>query len=278
MPPVFIDVRQVLDDLGVKPGDFWTRDRRDFGREPVHLPQMVDRPVGQGRSVSRRRSDGDEAVVGAFEFFECGVKATERPADLFVRWGSGDAEDGKPVGQGGPSVELGGGSGRDVEEASVLDPQLFEKRVNSADAELGEIGDPRAKMRRRDGGQAEDSPFPGGIGDELAGVEPSHAVADQVDGFVREGFEDLFAELLRSTDHAGRGVNPRHQHAVSRRLEDSWDPSEVPGERQRTQANPAKAEQTVSEDNRGLKPGAIRSGDCRGDDGGPHGWCSSKLS
>ena len=71
--------------------------------------------------------------------------------------------------------------------------------------------------------EAQDPPFPGGIGEQLPGIEPSHAMPDQVDRLIAERPLDLLAKPLGPTLHAGDRRDARDHHAVSPPRGASWE-------------------------------------------------------
>ena len=76
--------REVFDNFSVELEGL-TLDRAVLGGcEPVHLPQVIDRPTRQGLAEGIGRFHRDEAIVWAFNFRHHRMEAPERPAN-FVR-------------------------------------------------------------------------------------------------------------------------------------------------------------------------------------------------
>ena len=163
-----------------------------------------------------------------------------------------------PLGAGWPSVERAGRAAGDVEEPRVVDVQGLEQPVDPAEADLGEIGQRRAEVRRADRRQAEDEPGPLAR-EQGAGVEPAHAVADQVDRLVGERLADLPAQPFGPPRHPGDRRDLRDQDAIARRLQEVGDAAgstrpSVTG----PSADPGEAEEPVGQDDRRLQPGTSR--------------------
>ena len=57
------------------------------------------------------------------------------------------------------------------------------------------------------------------VSQQPAGIEPPHAVADQVDRLVAEGSMNLFAQPPSPAIDAGDRLNSRHQHPVAGRFQ-----------------------------------------------------------
>ena len=49
------------------------------GSHPVHLPEVVGRPVGQRLAERKGRVYGDQPIVGPFHLVQYGVQSLERP-------------------------------------------------------------------------------------------------------------------------------------------------------------------------------------------------------
>ena len=137
-------------------------------------------------------------------------------------------------------------------ETPVLDPGDAEQAVDGPDFQTREVGDRRPEVGRPDRRQAEEAPRPGRVGHELTGVEPPHAVADQVERLAGERGVDLGREHARPPLHPGDRRDLGLEDAVARGAEDVRDAAEVRGQREPAVADPAEAEEAVGEDDRGV--------------------------
>ena len=146
-----------------------------------------------------------------------------------------------------------GGAPGYVEKPLVVDVQRFEQPIHPSDAELGEIGQAGAQVRGRDGGHAQDSPRPGGVGREQPGVEPAHAVPDQVDRFAREGRLDLFPSR-RAAGHPRDRRDARGNDPVPHRAERFGDSPEIGADGHPAHDDAVVSEQPVCQDDRCMKP------------------------
>ena len=144
------------------PTDRGGRRRARRRGEPVHLAEVVDRPVRQGRAEPERRLDRDQAVVRPFEVGKHLVKrlqAASRPGRPSGR--PRRRSRGRPVGAKPVAVDRAGGAAGHVEEPAVLDPHRPQEPVDRPDPEPGEVGERRAEVRRPDRRQAQDPARPG---------------------------------------------------------------------------------------------------------------------
>jgi hypothetical protein len=192
------------------------------------------------------------------------VQTPHGPADRVGGRIARDAEAGKPAGRDRLAMEGLRRLPGHVEEPAVVDPQPFQEPVDPPGAEPGEVGQRRAQVRRADRGQAQHADRPRRVAQQEAGVEPPHAMREDVDRLVGEGRDDLLAEPPRAEVDPGDRVDPRHQDPVAGGAEPLGDLSEIRSQRQPAQADPAEPEQAVRQHDRSLEPGTHRGRCSRG--------------
>lgn len=229
-------------------------------RVPVHLTEVVDRPVRQGRPERQGGIDRNQPVVGPFQVVQDVVERPEGPVHVVGRRVARDAVTphvawGEPV-----PVDRAGRPAGHVEEALVLDPEHPQQPVDAADPQPGEVGDRRPEVRRADRREAEHPARPRPVGQQLAGVEAPHAVADHVHRLAGKSQLDLLGEHLCPQLHPGDRRDSRDDHAVPRGAERIGNSSEIGRQRQLAQADPAETEQAVGEDDWRVESGANQGG------------------
>jgi hypothetical protein len=127
------------------------------------------------------------------------------------------------------------GLSRDVEESSRVNAHRFQETVHPADSQLGKIGEVAAEVRSTERRQRKDSLPPERFGEQTPSVEASHAVADDVDGFLGERAQDAVAEPTSAKLDTRCWMHAGHEHPVSRRPEGFWDTAKISRDGQWTQ-------------------------------------------
>ena len=105
-------------------------------------------------------------------------------------------------------------------------------------------------MRRTDCRDTENSFVPRLVGEQPAGVEPAHAVADQMHRLVAKCLDDLLPEPPGPALDAGDRLDPRHQDTVSRRFQGLRNATEIRRQCQRADTNPGESKQPGANNNR----------------------------
>ena len=90
-------------------------------------------------------------------------------------------------------------------------------------------------------------------GGHVPGVEPAHAVPDQVDRTGRDVPLDVPLEFARAGHDAACATESRDQHAVTGRFELLADAGEVIAQRPAERDNAVVPTQAVNEDDRGVE-------------------------
>ena len=90
--------------------------------------------------------------------------------------------------------------------------------------------------------------------EEATGVQAPHAVADDVDRLVGKGPEDPVSQSAGAELDPGYGMDPRHQHTVSRRPKVVRNPAKIGGQGQRPQPNARESEKPMGHHNRRFEP------------------------
>ncbi len=232
-----------------------------FRDHPVHLSQMVQRPERQGLSKAIGGVYGDQTVVGALSLQQRLVEVLQRPANLVLERIPRDRKTGDRAGDSSAPVECAGPPARHVQKTEMVDSKSFHQPISPTCAFACQIGERRTQMWRSDRRQAQDALGPGRIGQECPRIEPSHAMANDMDGLVAERSFDTLGKLASTKPDARRRRDPRHQHAVAKRRQELWNLTEIPGQGQFAHANSAKAEETMGHYNRSIEAGAHRGVD-----------------
>ena len=228
------------------------------GGQPVHLAEVVHRPSRQGRAEGQRRLDRDQPVVRPLHLVQGLIEAAQGPADVLDRRVAGDTEAGDGMRPGGRLVDRPHGAPGHVQEAAMVDPHHPQEAVDPADPEAGAVGQGRAEVRRPDRRQAQDPSRPGRVGEQLARVEPPHAVADDVHRLAREGRLDLLAQPSRTRLDPCDRRHARHHHPVAAGAEELGDAPEVGRKPQPTHADGANPKEPMGQHDRSLETHAHR--------------------
>jgi hypothetical protein len=203
---------------------------------------MIDGPAGQGIAEPERGIDGDEAVIRPFQVGEDLEEWPERPAD-FAQRGIARHTETRDSPRCGAIPDHGpSGAAGDVEETTMLDPHRAQEPVDPARPDPRAIGQGRAEVGSADRREAQHAARPCRVRQQLAGIEPTHAVPDQVHGLARKGRVNLLAERLGAKLHARDRGDARLDDAVPARAEKLRDPAEVGGQGKPTPPDPPKAE------------------------------------
>ena len=146
-------------------------------------------------------------------------------------------------------MEAASGFAGHVKATLCVNIQGLEQAEDTSHAQLGEVGKRRPQVGRPDRCDTQYSCLPRFVRQQPAGIEPAHAMADQVHWLIAECSNDLFAQSASPALDAGDRLNSRHQDSVADRLHGLRDATEVRRQGKRTDSNTCKPKQAMGQYN-----------------------------